>query len=235
MRLATLTVAVALLALLAAPVSAALLDDFSGDLSNYTNYVILDANGGASNTAAWQITAGVLELDTTAYDGIEQSVLLYNGVNLAVGQELQMDVTRNTASRDLGLYVGKAPVAGVRESYVNVYSQYSTVISSRGFNGTSEMNLKGATGITYDKLFIKRDAVNDYEAGYYDGATRVVVADRNNLVSDVGQGYIGIYSDVRAVGTLGIGDNLMIIPEPAAASLFGLGLFGFLAARRRTA
>ena len=49
------------------------------------------------------------------------------------------------------------------------------------------------------------------EAGYYDGATRVVIADRDGLVSDVAQGYVGIYSDVRAAGTVGHGDNLSIL------------------------
>ena len=232
MRLATLSLAVALVA---SPATAAtLLDDFSGDLSNYTSYVILDANGGNSNTAAWQITGEALELATTAYDGIEQYAFIYNGVNLAVGEELQVDVAHNGGSQDIGLYVGKAPVAGVRESYVAVYARYTgTHVFSRGFNGTTEMNLTAAVS-TYDSLFIARDGVNDYEAGYYDGTNRVVVADRDGLVPDVGQGYIGFYADVRGGGVVGAADNLRIIPEPATVALFGLGLVGLLAPRRRT-
>ena len=191
--------------------SATLLDDFSGDLSNYNNYVILDVNGGVSNTAAWQITDGELELETTAYDAIEQSVLLYNGVNLAVGEELQVDVSQNGGNQDIGLYVGKAPVAGVRESYVSVYARFTgTHVFSRGFNGTTEMDLLSAVS-EYDKLFIRRDGTNDYEAGYYNGSERVVVADRDGLNADVGQGYVGFYSDVRAAGIVGHADNLGIL------------------------
>ena len=45
---------------------AAIIDDFEGDLSNWTSTVILDANGGGSNAASWQIVDGKLQLHTTA-------------------------------------------------------------------------------------------------------------------------------------------------------------------------
>ena len=64
---------------------AQLIDDFTGDLSAYTSTVILDANGGAANTSAWEISGGTLQLNTTAFDGIEQYAMIYNGLSLGVG------------------------------------------------------------------------------------------------------------------------------------------------------
>ena len=48
-----------LVSAMAVAAHAVIIDDFSGDLSNYTSTVILDANGGASNTAAWQISGAI--------------------------------------------------------------------------------------------------------------------------------------------------------------------------------
>ena len=203
--------------MLAVAAQASIIDGFNGDLSAYTSTVILDANGGGSNTAAWQISDGVLQLNTSTYDGIEQYALILNGFSLSVGEELQVDVVHNGASQDIGLYVGGvAPTTGVRKSYVNVYARSSTEVLSRGFTDIvgGEMNLKGGviSEPAYDKLFIARNAVHDFEAGYYNGSTRVVIADRNGLTDNDGS-YIGIYADVRAAGVLGNLDNLAIIPD----------------------
>jgi hypothetical protein len=214
--------------------AATLIDDFSGDLSAYTNTVILDANGGAQNTASWQISGGGLQLSTTTYDGIQQTAFIYNGLSLMVGQELQVDITSNTASQDLGLYVGgTVPVAGTRQDYVAIYARGSnSFIYSRGFDGTAEYGLAGPNAVvTYDSLFIARTATNTYELGYYDGATRNIVTTRTPTTANDGD-VVGFYSDVRATGTLGTLDNLRVIPEPSAAMLGGLALFGLLRRRR---
>jgi hypothetical protein len=212
--------------LLIAAVQAAVIDDFSNNLSAYTNTVILDANGGGSNTATWQITGGALEYNTTSYDGIEQAAFIISGYTLDIGEELQVQIN-HTGNQDIGLYVGGvAPRTGVRESYLNVYARNATKgrqVLSRGFTyvlgGNHEMNLKGddASNVVFDTLFIKRDAVHDFEAGYYNGSTRVVVADRNGL-TDIDGSYIGFYSDVRAAGILGTADNLAIISCPTDPS-----------------
>ena len=222
-----------LVGMLAAAAQATLIDDFSGDLSAYTNTVILNNSGGAT-VSTWQISGGKLELVTSAYGNVDQQAFIYNGLSLAVGQEVQVDIVHNGGSQDLGLYVGGvAPTTGVRESYLNVYARNSTQVYSRGFTDIvgGEMNLKGGTisEPAYDKLFIMRDGINDYEAGYYNGSTRVVIADRNGL-TDIDGSYVGFYSDVRAVGTLGSLDNLTVVPEPATMCLLGLGA---LALRRR--
>lgn len=224
-----------LMSVLALAAQATLVDGFSGDLSAYTATVILDANGGGSNTASWQITNGKLEFNTTSYDGIEQTAFIYAGFSLAVGQELQIDAVHNGASQDIGLYVGGvAPVAGVRKSYLNVYARSYNEVYSRGFTDivSGEMNIKGGviSESGYDKLFIMRDAENDYEAGYYNGTTRVVLADRNGL-TDIDGSFVGMYFDVRAVGTLGSLDNLTVTPEPCTMALLGLG--GLVLRRRK--
>ena len=65
-------VVVMLVCMMAVVAQAYLIDDFSGDLSAWTSTVVLDANGGGSNTAVWQISDGSLQLNTSDYDGIEQ-------------------------------------------------------------------------------------------------------------------------------------------------------------------
>ncbi len=213
--------------------AATLIDDFSGAFSA-TTVVILDVNSGASNTATWSTSGGVLSYVTSAFDGIEQAASYYSGVTLDIGQELQVNVNHTGASQDIGLFVGAVPTTGARANYVNVYARDNATVYSRGFNGSSELALAGgATTGTFDRLFILRDAASSYELGYYltDG-TRVVVSDRDGLDAAVNGSAVGIYTDVRAAGTLGSLDNLVIIPEPAVALLGGLGLLGLLRRRR---
>jgi hypothetical protein len=213
--------------------AAVFVDDFSsGDLSGYAPTVILDNNGGAANTASWQSVGGILQYNTSAYDGIEQSVLVRNGASLAVGEELQVDLSNRTASQDLGLYVGGvAPVAGVRQEYVNIYARNNGQIFSRGFDGTTELSLSGGGSPAYTSLFVARVAAGDYELGYYDGAIRNILTTRTGLANNDAD-VIGLYTDVRATGVLGDADNLrvVVIPEPASLSALGLGM---IALRRR--
>ena len=213
-----------------------LVDDFSGDLSAYSSTVILDANGGGSNTSAWQISNGQLQLATTSYNGIEQYAFIYNSLTLDVGAELQVDVVHSGASQDIGLYVGgSSPNFNARDSYLNVYARNATTVYSRGFvDGVGEVSLHGGaiSQPAFDTLFIMRDAPNSYELGYYNGDTRVIVSDRNNIL-DNNALFVGLYSDVRAVGTLGSWDNLRIVPEPSTMILAGIGGLAVVALRRR--
>lgn len=212
-----------------------LIDDYSGDLSNYTNTVILDANGGSSNTANWQISGGALQLETSSFDGIEQQAFIYGGLSLAVGQTLLVDVDHNGVSQDLGLYVGgTSPTTGVRENYLNVYARDQTTVFSRGFLGTSEVSLNGGTitPSSFDSLFITRDGINDYVLGYVSGSDFFVVSDRDNIAGNDAT-FVGLYSDVRGAGTLAALDNLRTVPEPSSLTLLGLGVLGILVRRRK--
>ncbi|MBN2063172.1 MAG: PEP-CTERM sorting domain-containing protein [Sedimentisphaerales bacterium] len=224
-----------LVLLAAAATQAAVIDDFSdGDLSDYTNTVILNNGTAALNASVWQVNNGSLEIVTSVYDDVEQSAFIKNGYTLNIGQELRVDISHNGGSQDIGLYVGVEPTEGTRKSYVSVYSRVSQdAVYSRGFNGTSEMNLKSGAYAGGDcTLFISRDGANDYEAGFYNGTERVVIADRNGLVFGAGDSLVvGLYTDIRAAGTLGSFDNLAIVPEPATLALLGLG--GLVAARKR--
>lgn len=211
--------------------SGVVIDDFSGGLGAWTSTVILDANGGGSNTASWQTTSNQLELNTTAYDGIEQYAYIRGGLTLAIGEEVQLDLSVS-GSQDLGLYVGgTSPVTGTRADYVAVYARGNGQVFSRGFDGASEYPLEGGASPAYDSLFIARTAANTYEAGYYEGAVRTIISTRNPATANDGD-FVGIYADVRGSGVLGSADSISVIPEPSVALLGGLGLLGLLRRRR---
>ncbi|MBB5351700.1 hypothetical protein HNR46_001939 [Haloferula luteola] len=223
------TIILALLSCGALSASGAVIETLSGDLSDYTSTVILDANGGSQNTASWSLTGDSLALTTSTYDGIQQYAMIYDGFSLSVGDEVKLALTHTGASQDIGLYVGgTAPTFNVRQDYVAVYARGNGELYSRGFDGTGELGLSAAGIVTYDSLFIARTGSNTYELGYYDGATRTVIVTRTPTTANDGE-YVGIYADVRAVGTLG---SLTVVPEPSIALLGGLGLLG-LARRRR--
>ena len=227
-----------LVCMVAVASQAVVIDDFSdGDLSDYTATVILDTDAaGGANDVSWEVAGGALQVVTNNYQSIEQSAFIKNGYTLSVGEELTVDIAHNGASQDLGLFVGLAPEFNNRREYINVYARNSSEIYSRGFSNvvSGEMNLKGGviSESAYDKLFLARDGEYDYEAGYYNGDTRVVIADRNGLSFGGSDDLvIGLYTDIRAVGTLASADNLSIVPEPATMALLSLG--GFLAVRKR--
>lgn len=96
----------------------------------------------------------------------------------------------------------------------------------------------GTTDTNPVKLFISRTAADTFEVGYYNVLdARTVLATRVDASNTAAA--IGLYTDVRAVGTLGSVDNFAIfnptaIPEPAAAAaMLGLGVLGLAGARRR--
>ncbi|MBX2850911.1 MAG: PEP-CTERM sorting domain-containing protein [Phycisphaeraceae bacterium] len=212
-----------------------LLDDFSGDLSNYTTTVMLDVNDGASNVFAFEISGGALQVTTSVYDDIEQVAFILNGASLAVGEELQADIDRNDGADSIGLYVGgQAPVTGVRENYLSVQARNTTAaVLVSGRNGAVNTGTVGfdSSDAGYDTLFVLRDGTNDYELGYYASGTRVVIADRDGMVGNDAS-FIGFYADIREAGTIGVMDNLVIVPEPGSLALLGLGGLAMLRRRR---
>jgi hypothetical protein len=209
-----------------------IVDDFSGNLAAWTSTRILNnANHAPTNTHAWQITGGALELNTTAYVGIEQFALTRTDYNLSVGQELRGDFKAGfTGTQDIGLYVGAGtPTQDVRANYVNVYVRNNGQIFSRGFNGATEFTLGGgATPANISSLFVARTTIDTFELGYYDGIVRNLLSTRtigSSNAAGVGSS-IGAYADVRAAGIVGNLDNLRIVPEPASWLMGILGLIG---------
>lgn len=202
-----------------------LVDDFSGDLSAYTITRILDANGGGSNTFAWQITGGSIEISTTAFDGIEQYAVTRTDFTLDVGETLRADyLNDNLDSQDIGLYVGSGtPTMDVRADYVSVYVRNDGAVYSRGFNGTTEFALSGG-GIpaTVDGLFVTRSATDEYQLGWYEDGIRNVLVTRSGVPTITG-GAIGMYADVRATGIRGSLDNLRIQPALVPGDVTGEG------------
>jgi len=219
--------------------NAQLIDDFSGDLSAYTATRILN-NGSHSpvNTYAWEISgSGALQINTTAYTGIEQYALTRTDYGLAVGFELIADYTHaNLSAQDIGLYIGAGtPTVDVRADYVNVYVRNNGQIFSRGFDGSTEFPLSGgSTPANIDSLFIARTSSTTFDLGYYDGSTRNILTTRTVGNSAMGDA-IGFYADIRAAGIRGDMDNLAIqaIPEPTLGALLGLGVLGLVARVRK--
>ncbi|MDF7799044.1 PKD domain-containing protein [Pontiellaceae bacterium B1224] len=197
-----------------------LMDDFSGDLSNYTMTRILNNSGGA-NDLAGVINSEALDFASTAHSGAaDQYAFIYNGFSLAVGEEVKCDISwfktmSGTLNSAVGLYVGKTPVNEVREDYVSVYLNSDTLIRARGFNGTSELgNASGdATGVT--ALFIARTGENDFQVGSYVGETRNVLTTRSGMGAGNDASAVGFYIDTRGIGSIGTMDNLSwITPNP---------------------
>jgi hypothetical protein len=159
--------------------------------------------------------------------------MIYGGLSLLVGQEIQVSLIHSAASQDLGLYVGgTTPTFNVRQDYVAMYARGNGQLFSRGFNGTTEFALADGGIQPYDSLFIARTDVNTYEAGWYSGVVRNVLVTRTPTTANDAD-VIGFYADVRAVGVLGNLDNLRIIPEPSTFALLGLGALACVFALRR--
>jgi len=193
------------------PVTVKLIDDYEGTLSNFTDKVILDNGGTTTNTYAWETSGGTLQITTTVYDAIEQYALVTN-LTLPVGQQLVCDyIALNLGSQDIGLFVGDGIPPGTptaRSNYVTVYVRADGNIYTRGFDGATEYGLVGG-GIpsAIDYLFIDRIASNVFQTGFYNAGVRTILATRTNTVGGVGSS-VGVYADVRAVGTRGSIDNL---------------------------
>ena len=222
-----------------ASVNAQLIDDFSGGLSGYTQTTILDVTPGASNATGFSSSTGALDLSTTGYQDIQQIAFIYDGLTLGVGEELKADVVGGTiaGSRNFGLYVGgTAPAYNVREDYITSYggSNANERIFSRGFDGTSEYDNPGANPTDLAQLFIARTASNTFEAGFYDSTGRIVVTTRTPATANTAD-FVGFYADIRADGTVGAFDNLMVsaVPEPGTALLSLFAAIGVVAVSRR--
>ena len=193
-------------------------DDFSGDLSNWTSTVILDAEGSGSNTSAFQINNdGQLELATTNYNGIEQYAFIHDGISLGVGEEVRLDVpVPISGNRNFGLYVGgTVPVTGVlgtdtRQDYISVYSGTDNRIATRGFDGTQEYNNVELIAVDASAVFVAQTTANRFEVGFYTVEdVRVVTAIRTPDFPNAAT-FVGIYADAREQGTLGTADNFRI-------------------------
>ena len=205
------------IAALAVAAQAAVIDNFDdGDVSDFIPVVMLDnSNPAVHNVAALESVDGKVQVVTAAYSAIEQTAYVKPGYLLKIGQEIQLDFTHNGGNRAMGLFAGIMPTENVRANYITVYGEANT-INTRGFNGTTEMTIAAIQGVAYTKMFIRRYGQYDYLAGFYDAAGKeTILKNRIGLnfggASDI---VVGLYSDIRAQGIIGTGDNLAIISMP---------------------
>ena len=213
-----------------------LIDDFSGNLSNWTSTVILDAENSGSNTAAFEINDNEqLELVTTSYNGIEQYAFIYDGLSLSEGEEVRLDVAiPAVGNRNLGLYVGgTAPVTGVfgtetRRDYIAVYSGTNNRIATRGFDGANEYNNVELIALGASSIFIARTTASRFEVGFYTVEDdRIVIATRNPEFANAAT-FVGLYADARAQGTLGTADNFRIQSMDSPSNIPSEGPLGLI-------
>ena len=202
-----------LICLIVPAAQAALIDDFEdGDVSDYIKVVMLDTgNTAVHNVSVLEAVNGKVQVSTGTYYDIEQTAYIKPGYRLEVGQEIRLDYTHNGGNRAMGLFAGMMPTENVRANYITVYAENGS-INTRGFNGTTEMNHQSIAGAVYTKIFIRRGGDYDYVAGFYDASgAETILKDRIGLVfggtSDI---VIGLYTDIRSTGTLGVGDTLTI-------------------------
>ncbi len=216
---------------------------FGTDPSDYTLTRILN-NGTGTNNSAPVIDSGNISFTATtqtAGSTVFQYAYIFNGLSLAVGDELKADVesfsTTMGNNSSIGLYVGKTPTTDVREDYVASYlgatgNGTDYTIRNRGFNGSTEFGSSTATGSNpvATALFIARTSTTSFDVGYYNGSgTRTVVISRTGLSTDNDASAVGFFLDSRAAGSIGS----LVVPEPSSTALLGLGLMAGLAFRRR--
>jgi hypothetical protein len=176
-------------------------------------------------------------------------LLLRNDFSLAVGQTLTIDTAFDATSTqmDFGLAIaGAASITSASagdtdtrdlSNFLAIYvrpSQDSVRVTSSN-NGvvTTGSGILGTAETLVSQLYITRVTATQFTVGYVD--TSAVSHDSltvNFTATDLGS-TLGFYADLRTASTsLGSLDNLAIVPEPSAALLGGLGLFGLLRRRR---
>jgi hypothetical protein len=222
-----------------------LIDDYSDtDLSEYTLYKVLDQGAGTTNIA-FSSPSGELTVTSVGTTGAEQVLFLRSDHSLGVGEELQVDgpsIESGASTEDFGLAVGETPTslgdpqAGDNRNqadFLFISYRNPTQLNSRGFNNGAEVGQDQEFGVTATQLFIARTATDEFELGWYDGATRNIAITRTGVNADMGSN-VGFYADLRADGAMiGNLDNLRIVPEPSGVMLAMLALAGLVGLGRR--
>ncbi len=227
--------------LLVSVAQAGIIDNFDdGTMLEYTQTVILETTDpGATYDTVFSNASFAVQADLGVYPGIEQAMALREDYSLAVGEELKIDATGygSGLSQDLGIAVAatKNPTPGGPRSdyYISFVRGDGGHPCVSGFDGESGLTLAQAQGLpAIQALYIERISATSFEAGYYDSlGVKTLLGSHTFANSAIGTA-IGLYSDMRAVGTVGTLDNLEIIPEPATIALLGLG--GLLLRRKRS-
>lgn len=212
---------------------------FGTDPSDYTLTRILKQTG--TNNSAPVFDNGNISFTATTQSNpgqVFQYAYIFNGLTLAVGDELQTNVASFSnsmgANSSIGLYVGKAPTTDVRADYVVSYlgatgNGNTYAIKNRGFNGSTELAQSTSAGsATATALFIARTSTTSFDLGYYNsGGDRTVLDSRTGLSTGNDASAVGFFLDSRAAGSIGS----LVVPEPSSTAL--LGLAGMILAFRR--
>jgi hypothetical protein len=255
-----LALTVTALALCAGSATATLIDDFSGDLSAYTQTTVLAQS--ADPDYAFSNPSGFLQVGQSYYtNGAKQDLFLRGDYSLTPGYVLRISAVgmiTNAGYADFGIAVASqanpwpavwtSGTASTRSNYLNVYfkGSYGTV-GTIGFDGLNNQMYSNSglyptnsagTQVGYSGvvgLWIAETSTGVYDVGYTLAAGGDILF-HTYTVSGAQPGdtsigaAIGFYGDVRANTSYGGLDDLRLDAIPEPSTCALLGLGGLACA-----
>jgi hypothetical protein len=226
--------------LAALPVSATVIDDFSGDSldANWVQSRVLTVGTGSYSFGTTSPVAGALNVTMSDFSGTAvQDLLLRSDYTLGIGDTLWTDVVSPQTISDLsGLTIGVGTGITDRTNML-CFSCMASKVEGVYFDKDGNYTFGGAvTGLSLgssSRLFIKMTSATTYDVGYDLGTGGGPVTAHTFTVADGSPSLgaaVGYITDLRGNGSVAF-DNLQIngIPEPSACTIMVTGVIGLAA------